>query len=388
MDGASLLAASVAYFSLLEPDDSADGNFDAKHCHLNVWSLPGAFGHRPMVFDVGILFTPTGPDPLKAITLVVPIRVVRTIDLSRDVVAADNGRLIFGRHYKSSTPTSIELDGSGAIPVVGVGPSPTVEVDGALSLVRIQLGTGVPESGSSAYLRMRFVADSARPMWRWRWVIGRRNGALVDLRVHDPREGGSDPHFRADLQGRDKPIGKLDAFFMLPERFQVSGQNPELEYTRTLEGDRWVNYLHRSPYGTVRKEPILVHRWKRYGEGTDPGVAADNPFRGYLQLNRMPGFRPATDTLFMALVTTLCVFAFLRPAALRSAPRSVVDALGDAGAEAVNTVGDQIISAGVLGAIVVIYGLFSHAGRAPRFLAGLKRRFKRLEYEWYRRIAP
>jgi len=41
-----------------------------------------------------------------------------------------------------------------------------------------------------------------------------------------------------------------------------------------------------------------------------------------------------------------------------------------------------------LGAIVVIYGLLSRAGNAPRFLAVAKRAFKRLEFQWYRRLDP
>jgi hypothetical protein len=63
---------------------------------------------------------------------------------------------------------------------------------------------------------------------------------------------------------------------------------------------------------------------------------------------------------------------------------AIVGAFGDAGGK----IADQIITAGILGAIVIIYSLLSHAGKVPKFMATLKRRFKRLEFEWYRRVNP
>jgi len=382
----------MSYFSLLDPQSPAnDGDYCVERCHINVWSLPGLLGHRPMVFDVGIVLE-SAPRLVQAIEMVVPVRVVRVINLSQEVADTSNGRLIFGRHFQGAQGNIITLSGLGAIPVIGVSEQLDVTVDRELTVVRIALGAGMPSSGH-AYVRMRLVADGAFPMWRWRWVLGRRNGALIDFRVHDPREGGYEQHTRPDLRDRDKQIPKLDAFFMLPERFQISGQNPALEYTRTLEGNRWKRYLHRSPYGLFRHEPILVHRWKQHEHQSQsgisrPGVDADHPFRGYLQFNRVPGFRPVSDTLVVAVATALAALALLRPNTLSNGPETVLNSVADVVVDAGAKIVDQIVAAGVLGAIVVIYSLLSRAGKAPRFVALVKRSFKRWEFQWYRRLDP
>lgn len=385
-------ASGMTYFSLLDPQSpDIDGDYRVEQCHINIWSLPGLLGHRPMVFDVGVVLESATP-LVQAIEMVVPVRVVRLIDLSQEVADNSNGRLIFGRHFQGAQGSLITLSGLGAVPVVGVSEQLDVTVDRELTVVRVVLGAGMPSSGP-AYVRMRLVADNAYPMWRWRWVLGRRNGALIDFRVHDPREGGYEQRAHPDLRDRDKEIPKLDAFFMLPERFQISGQNPALEYTRTLEGDRWKRYLHRSPYGLLRNEPILVHRWKRHERQslsgtTRPGVDADNPFRGYLQFNRVPSFRSVSDTLLVAIATAFTALALLRPNTLRNGPETVFQSLADVLTDAGAKIVDQIIAAGLLGAILVIYGLLSRADKAPRFLALVKRSLKRWEFQWYRRLDP
>ena len=90
----------------------------------------------------------------------------------------------------------------------------------------------------------------------------------------------------------------------------------------------------------------------------------------------------------MAVATALAALALLRPNTLRTGPRAALDSVSGVLVRAADTIVDQIVAARVLGAIVVIYGLLSRAGNAPRFLAVAKRAFKRLEFQWYRRLDP
>lgn len=234
------------------------------------------------------------------------------------------------------------------------------------------------EAGTQAYVRVRFIADGTTSLLRWQRVIGRRGGATVDLRVPDPREGGREVATRAKIRDRDKPIGRLEAFFMLPERFQLSGVNPSLKYTRTLEGKRWEDYLRRSPTGLLRRERILVHRWR------DENVGGDRPFRGYLQVQRVPNFRPLTDTLLSAALVALLLYALFRPFELRDIPSDVVVAAWRlARAEIISGL-SAVVPVSIVAAVAFVWAVVSKLGKGLRAFPTLKRAFKRVEYEYFR----
>jgi len=376
----------LTYFSLLPSNDPNDGDYVVDHCHMNVWSLPGLFGHRPTLVDIGVLFEAVpGPNALKAMEMVIPARVVKQLDLSREVANTHNAQLIFGRHFRSATGSTLTLDGSGTINVVSVAQAKdesklqriTDDADRELTGLRVELG---PVPAGKAYIRVRFVVDGTAGMWRWNKVLFRRAGAIIDFRVHDPREGGHDHNSRARVQGRDKPIPRLDAFFMLSERFQLSAQNPELEYTRTLEGSRWRDYLRRSPGGFFRRERILVHRWKVHESGQAPGVRAENPFRGYLQFQRSPALRPISDTLVVAAATAVLVFALFRPLSLRTYTNDLVDAVGTVLQQQITSGVSALTALSLIGLVTFVLGLLAKLGRAPKAIRKCKRAFKRFEY--------
>lgn len=382
----------MPYFSLLPSSRLDDGDYDVQQCHINVWSLPGFFGHRPMLIDIGLLLESAGSPTVKAVEMVVPARVVKQLDLSHEVSDSKNARLIFGRHFLRAGPNGLELEGLGLVPVVGVKRIEqrsklerlTDESDRELTALRVELGT-MPDRGP-AYVRVRFVIDGTAGMWRWHRVLLRRSGAIIDFRVHDPREGGFERTSRAQLEGRDKPIPRLDAFFMLPERFQLTGQNPDLTYTRTLEGVRWKDYLRRSPSGLIRRESILVHRWRRHESEDGPGVHDDRPFRGYLQFQRVPNLRPISDTLLTAAVTALLLYALFRPLELRSAPGDLTNSAGELLEHEIAAGVSSLAAATIVGTVIAVLALLAKLGKVPNVLRRAKRAFKEVEFWWFKHL--
>lgn len=336
-----------------------------------------------MVIDVGVLFEGTGASPVQAISMVIPARVVKQIDLHRKVVDSSNAKLIFGRTFESTDGSALTLSGLGAVPVVRVGEVKvakeleTIVSRGPLTALRVVIH-GAPEPGRKAYLRVRFVVDSTTDMFRWHRVLFRRSGALIDLRVHDPREGSSarDSPLAA-IVGKDKEVEKLDAFYMLPERFQITSQNPALEYTRTLEPGRWKSYLRRSAEGAFRREHILVHRWK----SREP-INDQNPFRGYMQFQRVPNFRPLTDTLLLVILVCAALYGLFGQFEFRPGPGDALDAVTKIlGSEL--AAGIDIWFAGGVG-IVAALGLITRVTRTRAAIRVGKRAFKELEFHWFK----
>ena len=371
----------MSFFSLLRAHDvAADGDYEVLRCHVNVWSLPGLLGHRPMLFDVGLMFKAEAG--LKAIAMVVPAPVARIINLSGELKDSSVGHLIFGRTFDVARPhtSQIVLNDLGAVTIVSVGETKLERGfhDKYLTEVRVPV-FNLPAPGTTCYARMRFTVDSGGVMWRWQRVLGRRNGALIDFRVPDPREGGQDA-IRGELEGRTKEIPELNAFFMLPERFQLRASNPELKYTRTLEGERWRPYLRRRVGGLVSRERVMVHRWAQ------DHVGEQSPFRGFMQLNREPGFSAVSDLALLCLLLAAVAYAAFRPLTLRSGPRDTANWIG----ARVGDIADRLVAALVAGgAIALVVGVVTVAMRArkmPGAYIASKRALKKIEFWWMSRF--
>ncbi len=363
----------MSYFSLLKPTESSASTYVAEALHINVWSLAGAVGHRPMIIDIGVLFRPDGDVAIPHLEVVIPAQVVKQIDLSAQVL--HSARLIFGRHYESTTDSSLELKGYGRVEIV-----PAVTREDGLDLITEQpvkdltaLRVGLAHSAQHgiAYTRVRFVVDNSPSLWRWTRVLSRRSGAIIDLRVLDPREGGSGANAPAEIHGRDMPIVNLEAFFMLPERFHLSGENPPLRYTRTLEGQRWRSYLRRYATGVLRREVVLVHRWSVTGTKEAPAVPEDRSFRGYLQFERVPSLRAPSDLALVALAVTAVAYGVFKHAGLRS---GIVDGA--------NWIGNTAAAIIALVAGLSIVALLTLVERL-KGLRRVKRRFKIWEHKWF-----
>lgn len=373
---------SMSYFSLLTPENpDEDGDYCVLDAHINVWSLPGVLWHRPMVIDVGVMFKRAeDKPPLRSMPMVVPARVVKQINLSTELGSSATAQLIFGRRFESSDNKRLTLKGPGPVSLVSVDDKLDVDYHGDLTGVRVALGE-VPSG--LCYIRVRFVVDGGGTMWRWRRVAGRRDGALIDFRVHDPREGGANRRVQVDFDGRDKPIESLEAFFMLPDSFQLSGENPELEYTRTLEGRRWQEYLNRSPEGLIRRERILVHRWKRTGSLDAPAVSAQNPFRGYLQFNRRPAIRSVWDAILGGVVVAILLFALLRPLSLRSGPETVAEEMAHQVEGLAERVTGSLVALGLAAVILLALQFVPKVREWVGKVRRAKRAFKWLEFQYF-----
>ncbi len=340
-----------------------------------------------MIIDVGVLYRANGAKPLEALEMVIPARVVKQIDLSKEVLKSENARLIFGRHYVSNTSTQLELKGIGRVRVIAVA---TIGEDSKLDRLPTEGGkdltalrVAVPEVPKDVplYSRVRFVVDSGGSLWRWNRVLGRRSGAIVDFRVHDPREGGAGANAPPQIRDRDLPIANLEAFFMLPDRFQIAGQNPPLTYTRTLEGSRWKSYLRRGAGSALRREAILVHRWSKLTDAVGPAVSEERPFRGYLQFQRVPGLRATSDLVLQALGTVLLAFAVFAGLSLRGGLKDSFDWLGN-----VPPAGYHLAVAAGITIVVVVSWVFAKIGKIPKAAHRVKRSFKRAEHWWYRKF--
>lgn len=385
----------MAFFSLLKPRSDALDVYRAERCHINVWSLPGWLGHRPMLFDVGLMFTPTN-GALEEIEMALPVRATPRIrDLVGTIGNSEVAALLFGKSYDggSDSKLMLKLDEGGVtatkeIRLVGIDEkaSQFFYEDPHLVGVKLALIEPVPQ-GRTAYIRARFVIDHPGTMWRWQRVLGRRNGALIDFRVPDPREELQ--HDRSPIEKRAKSVEELDAFFILPERFRLQSSNPKLTYTRTLEGEVWRPYLRRSVNGISRFRPghqrLMVHRWHPLeSDGTPRPVGRDRPFRGFLQFDRAPAFRAPTDLLLGVLLTSGVFYLLFRPLTLRRGVGDSVDWSGRRLADLVDLAVSLIAVIGIVAIASFGYSLLAKYKNLPRIFQPIKRWFKKAEYLWFK----
>lgn len=362
----------MGFFALLARPDT--GAYDVQACHINVWSLSGLYG-RPMLFDVGVRFAATSD--VKGIEVALPIDSGKISDLSDMVTNHQHSTLIFGKDFDRASPGKLKLHSVASELVV-----PTVNEhrcqqdpdasEKGLSVVRVSFNETTP-TGSEAYVRIRFVADGVGDMWRWRRVLGRRNGLLIDFRSPDPREGSTKTH-RHDLTARALPINNLDVFFMLPDRFQLQVARPNATYVRTLEGRQWSEYLRRSPTWRWSRQRILVYRWY------EQCASKDHIFRGFMQLNRYPAFRSTTDNIIGALLVAGLAYALFRPLELRQG-------LNDAAGDVADAVWSTVLLVVAIGGVLGVSGLFviSKVRKTGSIWRSAKRWFKAwIEYRIFK----
>ena len=381
----------MAFFSLLEPQSGSSESYEAERCHINVWSLPGWLGHRPMLFDVGLMFRSV--DRITAIEMALPVRAAPRIrDLVGTISNPEVGTLLFGKSYNGHTADGqlllkVKIDGAEetkALQLVGVDEKKSNFFHEDPSLVAVSLALSQPvEPGETAYIRARFVVDHSGAMWRWQRVLGRRNGALIDFRVPDPREERQ--HDRSPIEKRAKPMGELDAFFILPDRFRLQAANPELTYTRTLEGESWHPYLRRSVNGLSRYRPghqrLMVHRWHPVDkDGEARPVGRDRPFRGFLQFDRAPSFRAPSDLLLVVFATAAVFYLLFHPLSVNGKVGEDFDWL-EARIDDLIRLGVVVIA---LIGIGFVYNIVSKWKKLPSLMKRLKREFKKAEYRWFK----
>lgn len=288
----------MGYFAVLAAPDGP--SFSPVKCHVNLWALAGAApGRRLWYLDVG-LDIQAHDVPLTAIQLLLPvdIEVGGHADLFDALSSQDVLELVFGGPVDLSTDRAADvqrLRGAGIDLECARIDAPNVEYHNILdrhsSLITVPLQRPVPPA-ERRYVRMRFRVFGMGPTWRWRGPLLARTGGRLDLRVSDVRESRSAVGERM-LRDRVLPIDNLFVFVMLPNWLRPALANPDLAYVRTLESGAWTEYLKGAPH-LGRADGLVVHYWKHVspardgtGTGTPPGaITADNPFRGFLDVER------------------------------------------------------------------------------------------------------
>lgn len=303
----------MGFFALMR--DPAGPNFQVVDCHLNLWCLKGLFGPT-LLWDMGlaISFTEQG-GTLDKFQVALPFGTVEggLQDLHESMRDQTTCELIFG------TPVKVAGD------IINYGWDP-------LQLLPIDLSKTAMEKGSSnkgfsvwnialsrsmapntkGYIRCRFEITSLGRAWNWkRWGTS-RYGALVDLRFYDIREAWNVKN-RLALKDRMQSIRRLYLFVVAPAYLQRRATNPDLHYTRILEGKPWVKYLGRAP-SLKRSEKLTIYQWRSGGNVID----ATNPFRVFLDLGKDFGLLSFWNCVF-----GLVVLAAVSGAGAVSEPRLV-----------------------------------------------------------------
>jgi hypothetical protein len=200
----------------------------------------------------------------------------------------------------------------------------------------------------------------------WKRVLTRRDSALVDFRIADPREAATvKDGERLQAEMKKIVLDSVDVFVMAPDVYHLAEANPSLAYSRLLEGAAWTPYISglRGIYGESK---LVVHHWRA------ADVSIDRPFRAFLTLRRRPAFAAPTDALVTALAVVLLGLAILAPLEVRDGLRNAADdALGT-----INGVLVAVIGAISIGVAITLLRVIPKARAGAR---AAKRRLKAAE---------
>jgi hypothetical protein len=254
-------------------------------CHINLWCLGGILGRTNFYWDVGLRIRGTDQKEIARISLALPFATdadsVR--DLHDQLVDNKTAELVFGN------PVSI----SGSVPNYDGSPVELGRIESPRLITQKsgqthslwEIGLAPPlKNSSELYIRLRFVLKGCGRTWVWKRSLWRKNGALLDLRVSDVREGVALSDW-ASLRMRIVPVDKLNLFVIAPAYLQARSISPELRYMRLLENSAWENYLGRIPNSSG--ERLIIYHWRSKDETK---VDVNRPFLAFLDLTRDYGF--------------------------------------------------------------------------------------------------
>jgi hypothetical protein len=338
-----------------------------EHCHLNLWVLGGLLGYRVCYLDVGLAMQ-AGEAPVKEIKVGVPAATDeapgRAIDsLARELADPVIAGLIFARR---------DVLHDGRLKVTPREQMRILDIDRPncklaeqprhpfFSLWTLQLNEPLP-MGESGYLRVRFRIRNPGRLWVWQRSLLSRNRAIADLRVNDERESRSVTDISA-FSSNLLSLRSLNSFVIAPAIFNPAVTTPEPSYVRGLEGRVWEPYLGRRT-DMRRNQKFLVHRW----EAAPVPVSSEEPFRGFLQLERRRSLLPSWSDLMpviIALVAADLLFD-LRGRSLHWAE------------DAISSLGEFLFSgfpapSGAYVAIVVVLAMLAFAGQLRTLIRNLR----------------
>jgi hypothetical protein len=317
--------------------DPEEPTFKVTACHLNFWTLPGLFGRRVFLWDVGLtLETDSEEKGLSKIGLLLPFGTEPEAfkDLSEEILDPNTARLIFGK--------SVGVDGK-VISYTGNPPRPPLKIvrvisasrdeefekdkrlrRANLSLWTIQFASKI-KKGEKSYVRLRFRMRTVGRNWIW---MGSNKGALIDIRVADireivvPAEGGA----KLEAYGeRFVAIENLRIFVIASAQLVFRATSPALHYMRLFEGRVWEKYLVRA-VDLRRSNKLMVYQW-RSDDPIDTRNNKTDPFRAFLVLSSESGLLGLIYDLLIAAGVVVGVFLVIHPEYIERTYEGIVSTL-------------------------------------------------------------
>jgi len=268
----------MAFFAIIRDHEDS---FEVLQCHINIWCLGGIFGHSNFVWDVGLRLRGTIDGKVTKIYVAFPFGadVSGVEDLHDRLIHQHTAELVFGGPVKIDRD-EITYDES-PVALGRVDSSRRIEDKCGPDYSFWEIVISPPlAKGKELYVRVRLRIARCGSTWVWRRSLGRKNGALVDLRVSDVREAVAVGTWGA-FRDRIVPIEKLNLLVIAPDFLQMRAASPALRYMRLLESRAWENYLGQSPSLRDRRRLIIYHWRSQKGEPVD----VRTPFLAFLDLS-------------------------------------------------------------------------------------------------------
>jgi hypothetical protein len=260
-------------------------HFEIKHCHLNLWRLPGFLRER-VFFDVGLHIA--AGSRLTTFKVVLPFSTEAIRDLRQALNDKETAALIFRR---ASAPNTVSFRNANNVPLI------PITIDKCHRRLRDVPDHSVWEieidplaSGTEGYVRFRFTVQNDVPTWNVKRHLLLAYGAVMDFRIADTREA------RRQYAGQIQwdyavDIGEVNLFLVAPSELQMQNTSPAVYVSRLLEGDAWRAYLGRR----TKSRRLSIFGWE-YPAAVQPGAAMQgaapapinqaNPYRVFLDLTR------------------------------------------------------------------------------------------------------
>ena len=294
----------MAFFAVVKEHDDS---LDVLQCHINIWCLGGILGHNNFVWDVGLRLKGMADKKVTKIYLAFPFASegTRLEDLHNRLIHQHTAELVFG--------SPVKIDGDEITyderPVVlgRLDTSTRVEDKCGTDHSFWEIAISPPlAKDQELYIRGRIQIARCGSTWVWKRSLGRKNGALVDLRVSDVREAVSVDSW-GSFKDRIVPIQKLNLLVIAPDYLQMRAVSPPLRYMRLLESRAWEKYLGQSPNFRSRRRLIVYHWRSEKGQPVD----VKTPFLAFLDLSRDYGFiRPANHIRAAVLIVAIASIAY------------------------------------------------------------------------------
>jgi hypothetical protein len=294
----------MAFFAIIRDHDDS---FEVLQCHINIWCLGGIFGHSNFVWDVGLRLKGTVDKKVTKIYLALPFSADGSgvEDLHDRLIHQHTAEIVFG--------SPVKIDGDEItyddVPVVlgRVDTSKRIEdkCGPDYSFWEIAIAPTLAKD-KELYVRVRIPIACCGSTWVWKRSLGRKNGALVDLRVSDVREAVAVGTW-GSFKDRIVPIQTLNLLVIAPDFLQMRAASPTLRYMRLLESRAWENYLGRSP-SLLGRRRLIIYNWRsQKGEFVD----VKRPFLAFLDLSRDYGFvRPANHVRAAILIVAIAALGY------------------------------------------------------------------------------